>query len=410
MEELKLSSCPKKYLIGTHRALEPEKTLESIKPKLATIGVTRVSDITGLDRVGIPVYSCVRPRASEGAISVYSGKGVTSTLAEISAIMEAIERFSAEVKPQNEYRMVKGSYKELSLRYNVLDPSHLILPSSTPYTRSSTLRWIEGFDIANGEKILVPVSAVFHPYSPNDDLHIFRTNTNGLASGNTLEEAILHGLMEVIERDAWSLAELSKQGGKIIEVPESCQLVKSLMWKFEKESIKVILRNITSDLGVPVIAAVSDDLKLRDPALLTIGFGAHLDPEIAAIRALLEVAQSRLVQIQGIREDAYRASLMRIVGYDKIKQFNKHWFSEDDDAESLFRIPNSSKHDILDEIKLVIDILKKRGFERAIIVNLTRPEVAVPTVRVIVPGLEVYGIDQDRIGSRGRECLKSKKR
>ncbi|MHC1629144.1 MAG: YcaO-related McrA-glycine thioamidation protein [Candidatus Nezhaarchaeales archaeon] len=409
MEELKLTKCPKRYFIGTHRALEPEETLRLIEPKTKIIGVTRISDITGLDRVGIPIYSCVRPRAAKGAISVYSGKGVTSILAKVSVIMEAIERYSAEVKPQDEDKMIKGSYKELSMKYNVVDPSTLILPFSTPYTPSSTLRWIKGFDLMNEEEVLVPVSAVFHPYNPKDDLHLFRTNTNGLASGNTMEEAILHGLMEVIERDAWSLAELSKCGGKIIEVSEEHKLVRELIEKFEKASIKVFLRDITSDLGIPVVAAASDDLKLRDPALLTIGFGAHLDPEIAAIRALLEVAQSRLVQIQGAREDAYRANLMRIMGYERIKRLNKHWFSESDDVKRLSDMSRLAKEDILDEIRLVIDILRKKGFERVIVVNLTRPEVSIPTVRVIVPGLEVYGIDQDRIGLRGKECLKNRR-
>ncbi len=409
MEELKLTKCPKRYFIGTHRALEPEETLRLIEPKTKIIGVTRISDITGLDRVGIPIYSCVRPRAAEGAISVYSGKGVTGILAKVSVIMEAIERYSAEVKPQDEDKMIKGSYKELSVRYNVVDPSTLILPFSSPYTSSSTLRWIRGFDLMNEEEVLVPVSAVFHPYNPKDDLHLFRTNTNGLASGNTIEEAILHGLMEVIERDAWSLAELSKCGGKIIEVSEEHKLVRELLEKFERASIKVFLRDITSDLEIPVVAAASDDLKLRDPALLTIGFGAHLDPEIATIRALLEVAQSRLVQIQGAREDAYRANLMRIMGYERIKHLNKHWFSESDDVKRLSDMSRLAKEDILDEIRLVIDILRKKGFERVIIVNLTRPEVSIPTVRVIVPGLEIYGIDQDRIGLRGKECLKNRR-
>ncbi|MEM0240591.1 MAG: YcaO-related McrA-glycine thioamidation protein [Candidatus Nezhaarchaeales archaeon] len=409
MVKVSLSKCPKRYFAGTHRALDPEETLSLIEPKIKTIGVTRISDITGLDRVGIPIYSCVRPRAAEGAVSVYSGKGITDTLAKISAIMEAIERYSAEVRPQDEDMMIKGSYKELSARYSVLDPTTLILPNLSSYDRSSILRWIRGYDLVQGEDVLVPVSAVFHPYNPKGDLHLFRTNTNGLASGNTIEEAILHGLMEVVERDAWSIAELSRNGGKIIEVPSKYKLVRELMEKFERASIEVYLRDITSDIGIPTIAAVSDDVLLKDPALLTIGFGSHLDPEIAAIRALLEVAQSRLVQIQGAREDTHRANLMRMIGYERIKRINKHWFSKSDEVIKLSELPHLARDDILDEILLVVDVLRRRGFDRVVVVNLTRPEISIPTVRVIVPGLEVYAVDQDRIGPRGRACLKSRR-
>ncbi|MEM3078369.1 MAG: YcaO-related McrA-glycine thioamidation protein [Nitrososphaerales archaeon] len=405
---LKLKSCPKNYTMGTHRAVPPEKTLNWIKPKIPTIGITRIANITGLDRVGIPVYSCVRPRAAEGAISVYSGKGIAEIHAEVSVIMEAVERYSAEVKSEDQKRIIKGSFKELSSKFNALDPADLIIPFTTSYSQDAPLRWIEGFDIIQDEKILVPVSAVFHPYLPSDDLHLFRTTTNGLASGNTVEEAVLHGLMEVIERDAWSLTELTKDEREVIRASEDCFLVKELIDKFDRNEIRIVLKDITSDLGLPVIAAVSDDFRLMDPALLTIGFGAHLDPEIAAIRALTEVAQSRLTQIQGAREDTYKADFMRMFGYERIKKINKHWFSDSKDFKEIRSMPNLSRRDILDEIMLVISILRKKGFEHVIVVDLTRKELEIPTLRVIVPGLEVYSLDMDRIGPRGRKLMEEK--
>ncbi|MCP8317860.1 MAG: YcaO-like family protein, partial [archaeon] len=214
--------------------------------------------------------------------------------------------------------------------------------------------------------------------------------------------------MEVIERDAWSLVELMFIEIEIIHASVDFFLVKESIKNFERNDIKIILRDITSNLGIPVIAAVSDDLRLRDPALLTIGFGAHLDPEIATIRALTEVAQSRLTQIQGAREDTYRAEFMRMLGYERIKRTNKHWFSESNDFKEIRSIPNLSKRDILEEIMLVVSILKERGFNHIIVVDLTRKEVGVPTVRVIVPGLEVYSLDSDRIGPRGRKIVEEK--
>jgi len=405
---LKLKSCQKNYTLGTHRAVPPEQTLEWIKPKVETLGVTRITNITGLDRVGIPVYSCTRPRAADGAVSIYSGKGVTEIHAETSVIMEAVERYSAEVKSKDWQRIIQGSFNELSSKQNVLDPSELNLPFASSYRHDTLLRWVKGYDLVEDEEILVPVSAVFHPYTPSGNLHVFRTNTNGLASGNTIEEAIMHGLMEVIERDSWSLIELMKDERELLNASDECILVKEAVGKFERSGIKIMLRNMTSDIGISAVAAVSDDLRIRDSALLTIGFGAHLDPEVAAIRALTEVAQSRLTQIQGAREDTYRAEFMRRIGYDRMKRMNRQWFSESKDFKELRGLPNLSKEDILDEIIFVTSTLKKRGFSRVIIVDLTRREVGIPTVRVIVPGLEVYGMDPDRIGPRGRKLAEEK--
>jgi YcaO-like protein with predicted kinase domain len=180
MAKITINSVLKVYRDGTRRAREPEETLGWIEPKMAIAGVKRLANITGLDRIGIPIFSAIRPTAAEGAISVYSGKGLTETLAKISAIMEGFERYSAEFRNE---KTVKGNYSQISKEFNTLDPRSLILPWDLPYNEDVVLRWVWGYDILKDEEILVPVSAVFHPYTPSGDLHLFRTNTNGLASG-----------------------------------------------------------------------------------------------------------------------------------------------------------------------------------------------------------------------------------
>lgn len=400
MAKIAINSVKKAYKDGTHRTRRPEETLSWIEPKMTIAGITRLANITGLDRIGIPIFSAIRPTAAEGAVSVYSGKGLTEILAKISAIMESFERYSAEFRNES---TIKGNHNQISEKFNALDPRSLILPRDSPYNEDVVLKWVWGFDILNEEEILVPVSAVFHPYTPIGDLHLFRTNTNGLASGNTMEEAILHGLMEVIERDAWSLAELSKSGGKVISTDSP--LVNGLIEKFRNAGVEILLRDITSDLKIPVVAAVSDDAVLKDPALLTIGFGAHSEPEVACIRAILEVAQSRLVQIQGAREDTIKAEVMRRAGYERMKRINKHWFEKNEEVE-LKELPGFSTEDIKEDIETTLSLLKKRGFERVVVVDLTRKELGIPTVRVIVPGLEVFGMDPTRIGERALEFLK----
>ncbi len=252
----------------------------------------------------------------------------------------------------------------------------------------------------NNEEILVPANAVFHPFSQGKRL--FRTNTNGLASGNETEEAVFHGLSEVIERDAWALVEASRNTGPIIQnVGDG--LAGELMDKFAKAEVAVYLKDITSDIGIPTCAAVSDDLKLRDPTLLTTGMGTHTNAGVAVLRALTEVAQSRLTQIHGAREDTKLADFRRQLGYDRTKRLNKHWF-DTSCMKDFSEIKSYDSDDFLDDIKYMLERLADAGMERAIVVDLTRKEIGLPVVRVIVPGLEMAAVDPERAGRRFRDA------
>jgi len=405
---MKLKSCIKGYKKGTHRAVPPEDTFTRVDPKMPAAGVTRVADITGLDRIGIPVFSSIRPSAEGGAISVYNGKGTTADEARVSAMMEAIERYSAEV---GEKELLVDSYSELSAKENALKPRDLILPDYVKEVEDVRIPWVEGYDLMNDEEIYVPANAVFHPLpSRYDRVRLFRTNTNGLAGGNELEEAIFHGLAEVIERDAWSLVEITRNTGPAVNIDGGGE-IRNLVDKFLDADVSVLIRDITSDICVPTFAAVSDDQMLRDPTLLTIGMGTHTNASVAIMRAITEVAQSRLTQIHGAREDTTTADVRRIMGYEWMRKQNEHWFeiSKEEDLESVesFSVDND---DFLEDIKHVMARLKAGGLERLIVVDLTREEIGVPVVRVIVPGLEMYGVDGERIGGRCRNARKKSSR
>lgn len=407
---MKLKSCLKGYKNGTHRAVHPSQTFNRINPKMQTTGVTRVADITGLDRIGIPVFSSIRPSADGGAVSVYNGKGTTADEARVSAMMEAIERYSAEVGNRGEL-LIEDSYSKLSeLNVNVLNPKDLILPDYVNVKEVADLRipWMKGYDLIQGEEIYVPGNAVFHPLPAQyDRVRLFRTNTNGLAGGNELEEAIFHGLAEVIERDAWSLVEITRNTGPIVQIEGEGELP-DLVDKFQNVDVSVLIRDITSEIRVPTFAAVSDDLMLKDPTLLTIGMGTHTNANVAIKRAVTEVAQSRLTQIHGAREDTVTADMRRMMGYEWMRKQNKHWFEilEREQEQECEDHENIDNDDFLDDIKYMTARLKAAGFERVIVVDLTRDEIGVPVVRVIVPGLEMYGIDGERIGRRCRDARK----
>ncbi|MGZ4916922.1 MAG: YcaO-related McrA-glycine thioamidation protein [Halobacteriota archaeon] len=395
MTKIELHTALKQYYTDTHRVMPPAQTLERIRSAIPEIGITRVADISGLDRIGLPVFSAIRPSAASGAISVYAGKGTTATEARVSVIMEAAERFSAEVE-NAQLRLLYGSYDELSADYSVLNPTDLILPG--PLSSNAKLEWYPAWDLLQNDEVIVPANAVFHPYTPQHGRwQLFRSNTNGLAAGNVAEEAIFHGLMEVIERDAVSIAEATRNPGLKLNPGEGA--VADVMQQFESNDVQIRLWWLPTDTKIPTVVAVSDDERLRDAALLLMGAGSHTDPHIAALRALTEVAQSRATQIHGAREDTDRESIARRIGYERMKRLNKHWFNESAASAELNDAKDCSTQSLDDDIRTTLDRLR-RVVERVIVADITSEKLALPAVRVIIPGFEVYFLDKERQGKR----------
>ncbi|MBI5458882.1 YcaO-related McrA-glycine thioamidation protein [Methanobacterium sp.] len=392
---------PVKYFGGTHRCRDPQETIEKVEGKLSVAGVTRIAEITHLDRIGIPVYSAIRPGAAEGAVSIYAGKGATKPQAKASAMMEAFERYSAEQQESDNEKVICGSFKEME---GCIDPSSLILPANALDADKTDIDWVIAVDAGNDQECLVPANAVYHPYQPTNGSFLFKSSTNGLASGNVIEEAVFHGITEVVERDAWSIFEALRQPKMEVDCENTDNpLINDIISKFKKAGVEVKLVDLTADVEITTMAAVSDDTVLRDPALLTLGVGTHLDPEVAALRALTEVAQSRATQIHGTREDTTRAVFMRKAGYERMKRINKHWFGESKGTINISDIKNMAKKSFKDDIETSLNLLNNCGFDDVLYTDLTRPEIKIPVVRVVIPGMEVYSVDPERVGKRLRQ-------
>nr|WP_245323761.1 YcaO-related McrA-glycine thioamidation protein [Methanomicrobium sp. W14] len=396
---IRLSGCKKSYTGESQRSRSPEETLEVVLPVAKKCGITRIADITGLDRLNIPVFSCIRPGAADGAISVYNGKGMTEAAARVSAVMEGIERYSAEI---NGRKLVCERFSSLGEK-DAVNPKDLILPKGVD--PDSKIPWYPGYDIINDEDVLVPAHAVFHPV-PHGNIRFFRTSTNGIASGNTFEEACLHGLCEVVERDAWSLVEASGFAGPVLEDIKSPELSR-IVSLFEDNGVGLILRDITSDNGIPTVAAVADDVRLKDPSLLCIGMGTHLSPEIAAVRAITEVAQSRATQIHGAREDTTEADFRKKIGYDRTKRLNRKWF-EKSESKDFSEMKGFVSGDFLDDISYISERLQECGTQRIIVSDLSIVDADIKVVRVVVPGLETFAIDNERAGERCRNARRNR--
>ena len=391
IDPIRITRIKKEYFEGTHRVVDPEKTLEKIKPLMPEIGVVEVEDITHLDRLGIPVYSAFRPGAKPGATRVHAGKGTLPVHAEVSAMMEAIERHNAEYRGEN---MIYDSFEGMGLT-SAVDPSDLILPRRLE--SGERLHWTPSWDIMNDEEIYIPSNAVFHPYDPvGMAQQLFRSDTNGLASGNVMEEAILHAVFEVIERDALSDAENVRSLGKKIIVDKEGP-AKEILDIFESNGIDIHLWLIDGKTGVPTVAAGGDDTLTKDPSLLVMGSGTHLNPEIAALRALTEVAQSRGSSLKGGREDPKRRMLIEKAGYERLKRINRMWFKEDAETIKLSEIPDKSTEYIDDDLRVTLEELKEHT-DRVCVCDLSTTEI--PVVRVVIPGLEVSYMDKTRMRKR----------
>ncbi|WP_296858134.1 YcaO-related McrA-glycine thioamidation protein [uncultured Methanobrevibacter sp.] len=390
------------YFKGTHRVIAPKQTIENNEDKLKIAGVTRIADITDLDRIGMPVFTAIRPTAEDGAISIYGGKGITKDHAKASAIMEAFERYSAE--KQDIDTSVVATIDEISKKGNYIPPKSLNLPKDFKKETldSIKLEWSLCNDLISKKEYYIPSNAIFHPYiTENSVNHLFKSNTNGLASGNILEEAILHGIFEVIERDAWSIFELTHKNYSQIDLDSiENELLNNIIDKFTSNGINIKLMDFTSDIKVPTIAASADDTITKDAGLLTLGMGTHLDPEVAALRALSEVAQSRATQINGAREDTVRADFAREAGYERMKRINKYYFKQEEEKVDFADIENKSTTSITKDIEIVKNELIKNDIKQILYSNLTRPELDISVVRVVIPEMELFALDPSRAGYR----------
>ncbi len=399
MPGIMLNRCQKASSKTGIRTISPEETLKKVIPLLEKAGMEPLEDITEMDNIGIPVYSIIRKKTAKGVFGNYNGKGATPEQAMASAVMEAMERYSSEMRDDDE--IAYGTIQQVRENGPMIEPDDLILPARVMYNlEAADIAWTTGYDLIQGEEVWVPACAVYYPYYPDGDLQLFRYHTNGIASGNTLEEAILHGMFEVIERDAWSIAEAFDRTNADVIIDDEDSVPGRLLKQFEKSGVRIKLKDLTSDVDVTTIGASSDDIKTKDPELLNIGVGTHLDPEIAAVRALTEVAQSRTTHKHGLKVNANLVKVTKEMGYDKIKAINRLWYSDNPKKVKLSEMKNEATEYVLDDIEIILGKLVDSGFERAVVADLTRTDVKIPTVRMIIPGMEVSTMDSEREGLR----------
>ncbi|MEO8703204.1 MAG: YcaO-like family protein [Kofleriaceae bacterium] len=358
---------------GTHRAATLEATWRRFARKAAHAGITRIADLTGLDTLGIPVFAAIRPMGR--SLSTQQGKGLTPLAAKVSALMESLETWTAEhiAAP-----VVTGSARQLGTR--AIDVRALPRPRGR-LDRGARWRWVEGRDLATDEPVLVPLEAV-----TLDTVFrappVFDVSSNGLASGNVLVEAILHGLCEVLERDAE--AAWRRAGGDRRIVLDTIEgPARDLIDRIAAAGARVFVW----DLGaaeLPVIGcAIMEDP--REPAWRTLGFyqgfGAHLVPEVAVARAVTEAAQTRLTYIAGARDDFFPFDYERATDPELLADLWDRFAAPCDDPCSFDELPRIDATSLGDGLA---QLVARAG--HVVAVDLTHPVLGVPVAKVLVPG------------------------
>ena len=383
----------KRFTHGAHRTLDPVDFMPRVERHLALAGVTRMANITGLDRTGIPCYSAVRPRGV--TLSVVSGKGVTHEAAMVSAAMEAIEVFSAETIDLPQILSTQTEVGRTHVSPTLFD---LPLRQHALVRPDSPVRWTFGSDLITGSEAAIPVDLITLG-QPADLTSPFHQTSNGLASGAVDVEAVLVALLEVVEHDAVVCSQIAaKKAHRPLprvrtETLSDMPLAAELLARLRAVRIEPIIYDCTVDTRIPVYFVRVIDAERRFVGVF-FGSGAHLDPQIALVRALTEAAQSRAVYASGTRDDLLGRELAQAQAQDCrpviAALVNQPATVDARNATSLATTTFES------DIRRVLSCIAAAGIEHAFLVDLT-PESfqnELVVVRAVVPGLAGPGVER----------------
>ena len=378
--------CPKRYHEGQARADSPDRTLANIRPLFKQAGLTRLGNVTLLDHHDLPVTVAVRPNSKSLAVS--SGKSTSLEGALVSGAMEALELYAAEEACPPSFMC---PYE--SLETPKIPAARLPFRKHAIFQPSRRHRWCTGWDLVGRCEVAVPMEWVTMDLcfdTMRESMAVFRTDSNGLASGNHRLEAICSALLESVERDAVTLHQYAAKlwagalaGVRLDNI--SSPRLRDLLERCDRAGLDMHLYDCTSDNGIPVFQAYCCDRE--SPRQVAGGYGAHLDPAVAAERALLEAVQGRTVVIAGARDDIF--SLYYDLRRLKDARDFLEWTRLNPPTREL-STQSLATTSFEGDIEVIVKRLGDHGLNQVIAVDITPKDWPVAVYRVLVPGLEGY--------------------
>lgn len=271
------------------------------------------------------------------------------------------------------------------------------------------MTWVQGIELLSDQAVWLPADLAITP--PVEGV-LQDVDTNGVAGGNNLTEAVLHAVCEVIERDAVGqdlfVAWFGEQDGsgtppRRIDPATVPATVRLWIDKIVAGGLAMALIDITSDIAIPTFKAIIADTSFPGSAghqtRMFLGYGTDPCAEVAALRAVTEAVQSRLAIVHGGRDSFNRApSAWRPAAWQSQLQAFQPGPRYPFDA-----VPTVESDDLGDELTTVLETLRAAGFAEAHAVDLTRADLGIPVVRVRVPGLTSFVANRRRMGWR---CLR----
>jgi ribosomal protein S12 methylthiotransferase accessory factor len=347
------------------------------------------------------------------------GKGETPEWARLGALAEAVERYCG-TQPDH-HRCVRGSLRALGAQ--ALDPSDCVLYSDRQYDRPGfpfarfsadmTIPWTRGVGLPSKEPMLVP--AVLTYLAPTWDGHaeqLCPPTSTGLATGSSLEMAVLHGLLEVVERDAFMTSWLTRRPCRRVDTSGLTGLITTVRDHYRQFGVQLVV-DLTTDVAVHVMIAIAVDRGGCGPAAV-IGLGAGLDPVAAAAKACLEVCQGRPGEAMRSRRDPPH---QRLCAFDDVHDTMDHsalfsmghmlgelefLLSSAASPERLDDLPDRSTGTVAGDLERCLEALEEVG-SKVVYVDVTTPDIAqlgLRVARTIATELQPthFGYGHERLG------------
>ncbi len=411
------ASRPNVLLLDTsHRTITPEAMLRSFQHHVSSItGVVRQLERSSppddaLRHVYVSGRNIALPLDSEAISrkaprSLSGGKGATDIQARASALGEAIERYSgtrrgeerrrtaslrelgdAAVDPRRCMNYSDEQYRQRD-RWNSTRAQHRTVP--LPFDPDAPIEWTPLWSLTRREPRYLPTSLCYYTGPRSDEPLYCPADSNGCAAGSSLEEAVLHGLLELVERDSTALWWYNRIRRPAVDL-ESFRdpYIGLLVDDYRRLQREVWALDLTGDLGIPAFVAVS--CRSDDPgARIIFAPSAHLDPRVALLRALTELNQ--LLPVVGDGPDDTPEDEDLRIWWNQTRLGDQPYLSPDPRAPARRRedFPQRTTGDLREDLLLCQSVIEGRGME-LLVLDQTRADIGMPVARVVVPGLRHF--------------------
>jgi ribosomal protein S12 methylthiotransferase accessory factor len=329
------------------------------------------------------------------------GKGSTAEQGEASALMEAIERYSGifqgdEIKVRRRFTDFPAGdaippndvmlFSDAQLRRDQASMfAQDVTPTSAPFDPSGEVEWSPVWSLRDGRFKYLPTSLLYFFYRSDSGGGEIHADSNGCAAGNTLEEAIVQGFLELVERDSYAIWWYNRSQRAEVDLGQfEDSYVRDLQIQLAETGRRLWVLDITSDLGIPSFVAMSHAVENAQD-FVEYGSGSHFDRRIALLRALTELNQFLSIGLMGGRDAG--ASSNDSSGPFRLQ--DHPYLMPNGGPARLNFCADFGRLDRREQVMACVSLAKREGLD-FLVLDQTRPDIEVPVVRVIVPGLRHF--------------------